>query len=72
MKSPSPHVIYKPQGSVSRFTTERARYWMKSGAMWTGFAGITVLLLASQVPVVKRDIMSQVPYIGDYWKVEEE
>ncbi|OMJ16490.1 hypothetical protein AYI70_g6555 [Smittium culicis] len=72
MNSARPHIIYKAQPNVYRFTAERARYWAKSGVMWTGFAGVTLLLLASQVPVVKRGIMSKIPGIGEYWKVEEE
>ncbi|PVU93482.1 hypothetical protein BB559_003265 [Furculomyces boomerangus] len=68
----NPHKIYKPQFSVAGMTAERARFWVRSSAGWAGFAAVTVMLLVSQVPLVKKDILSKTPVIGDYWKVEEE
>ncbi|PVU95552.1 hypothetical protein BB561_001762 [Smittium simulii] len=71
MLNPVPHKIYQTQASVAKFTLERARYWAPSVAGWGVFAGLTVMLLVSDVPLVRKDIMSKIPHFGKFWAVEE-
>ncbi|PVV00349.1 hypothetical protein BB560_005274 [Smittium megazygosporum] len=65
-----PHVRYTAQPQLSRFTLERARYWAPSAAAWTVFTGLTAFLLITDVPLIKRDVMSKIPFYRDYWKYD--
>jgi Ubiquinol-cytochrome-c reductase complex subunit (QCR10) len=40
-----------------------------SAAVWGAAAGAAVLLLGSDIPIIKRDILSKVPFVGSYWAV---
>ncbi|KAI9282233.1 ubiquinol-cytochrome-c reductase complex subunit-domain-containing protein [Sporodiniella umbellata] len=41
-------------------------------ATWGAAAGSAVLLFGSDVPLVKRDLLSKIPIAGSYWEVSEE
>ncbi|CDH50985.1 hypothetical protein RO3G_13167 [Lichtheimia corymbifera JMRC:FSU:9682] len=41
-------------------------------AIWGAAAGSAVMLLGSDVPLVKKDILSRIPVVGSYWAVPEE
>ncbi|KAI8144644.1 ubiquinol-cytochrome-c reductase complex subunit-domain-containing protein [Fennellomyces sp. T-0311] len=41
-------------------------------AVWGAAAGAAVGLLGSDVPLVKKDILSRIPIAGAYWAVPEE
>ncbi|KAI8074725.1 cytochrome b-c1 complex subunit 10 [Gongronella butleri] len=41
-------------------------------AIWGAAAGSALALLGSDVPLVKKDVLSRIPIAGSYWKVEEE
>ncbi|KAI9487088.1 MAG: ubiquinol-cytochrome-c reductase complex subunit-domain-containing protein [Benjaminiella poitrasii] len=40
-------------------------------ATWGAAAGSAVLLLGSDVPIIKKDILSKIPVVGGYWAVAE-
>ncbi|KAI8087266.1 ubiquinol-cytochrome-c reductase complex subunit-domain-containing protein [Thamnidium elegans] len=40
-------------------------------ATWGFAAGSAVLLLGSDIPLLKKDILSKIPVVGGYWAVEE-
>ncbi|KAI8371954.1 ubiquinol-cytochrome-c reductase complex subunit-domain-containing protein [Choanephora cucurbitarum] len=40
-------------------------------ATWGVAAGSAVLLLGSDVPLLKKDILSKIPVVGSYWAVPE-
>ncbi|CAO3634878.1 unnamed protein product [Cunninghamella blakesleeana] len=40
-------------------------------AVWGAAAGSALALLGSDVPLVKKDILSKVPVVGSYWAVPE-
>ncbi|KAI9495375.1 ubiquinol-cytochrome-c reductase complex subunit-domain-containing protein [Zychaea mexicana] len=40
-------------------------------AVWGAAAGSAVALLGSDVPLVKKDILSRIPIAGAYWAVPE-
>ncbi|KAG0736507.1 hypothetical protein G6F57_007511 [Rhizopus arrhizus] len=41
-------------------------------ATWGAAAGSAVLLLGSDVPLVKKDLLSKIPIAGRYWATSEE
>ncbi|KAG1322372.1 hypothetical protein G6F62_010283 [Rhizopus arrhizus] len=41
-------------------------------AIWGAAAGSAVLLLGSDVPLVKKDLLSKIPIAGRYWATSEE
>jgi hypothetical protein len=41
-----------------------------NAAVWGAAAGAAVLLLGSDIPIIKRDILSKVPVFGGYWAVQ--
>ncbi|KAI8355520.1 ubiquinol-cytochrome-c reductase complex subunit-domain-containing protein [Blakeslea trispora] len=41
-------------------------------ATWGVAAGSAVLLLGSDVPLLKKDILSKIPVVGSYWAVPED
>lgn len=45
---------------------------MGSSARWGAFAGLAGLFLVSQVPIMKQTFLQKTPFLGWYWKVEEE
>jgi hypothetical protein len=40
-------------------------------AIWGAAAGSAVALLGSDVPLVKKDILSNIPIVGGYWAIEQ-
>ncbi|CAO3624325.1 unnamed protein product [Mucor hiemalis] len=40
-------------------------------ATWGVAAGSAVLLLGSDIPIIKADILSKIPVVGSYWAVKE-
>ncbi|KAI9364635.1 ubiquinol-cytochrome-c reductase complex subunit-domain-containing protein [Pilaira anomala] len=40
-------------------------------ATWGFAAGSAVLLLGSDIPLIKKDILSKIPIAGSYWAIEE-
>jgi len=61
-----PSVQYQavtPQKLPFRF----ARTWGTSLGLWGVGAGAMVLYMLSVTPLVKREFLSKVPVIGDYW-----
>ncbi|KAI8092244.1 ubiquinol-cytochrome-c reductase complex subunit-domain-containing protein [Gilbertella persicaria] len=40
-------------------------------ATWGAAAGTAVVLLGSDVPLIKKDILSKIPVVGSYWAVPE-
>jgi primosomal protein N' len=47
-------------------------YSAPSLATWGAAAGSAVLLLGSDVPLVKKDLLSKIPIAGRYWATSEE
>jgi hypothetical protein len=38
-------------------------------ATWGAGAGSALLLLGSDVPLMKKDILSKIPVVGSYWAI---
>jgi hypothetical protein len=38
-------------------------------ATWGAATGSAILLLGSDVPLMKKDILSKIPVVGSYWAV---
>lgn len=58
--------------AVSRLLKQVYSYSAPSLAIWGAAAGSAVMLLGSDVPLVKKDILSRIPVVGSYWAVPEE
>ncbi|KAH9854114.1 ubiquinol-cytochrome-c reductase complex subunit-domain-containing protein [Lenzites betulinus] len=52
-----------PQAHAQRF----ARTWTVSLGLWGAGAGVTALYLLSVTPLVKREFLTKVPVLGDYF-----
>ncbi|TCD61680.1 hypothetical protein EIP91_008102 [Steccherinum ochraceum] len=48
--------------------SEFGRRWGVSLGLWGAAAGVTAVFLLSTTPLVKRELLSKVPVVGDYWK----
>ncbi|KAJ1918890.1 hypothetical protein H4219_002340 [Mycoemilia scoparia] len=69
--APQPHIVIKPQANFRAFSPEKVFLSARPAATWGVFAGITALFVLSNVPLVKKDVLSNIPFVGRYWKVEE-
>ncbi|KAJ2703199.1 hypothetical protein FB645_004000 [Coemansia sp. IMI 203386] len=67
-----PPISPKFRYNVSGYSAESVRRWVGSSARWGAFAGIMGLFLVSQVPIIKKSVLQNTPFLGWYWKVEEE
>ncbi|KAJ2083535.1 hypothetical protein H4R24_000698 [Coemansia sp. RSA 988] len=68
----SPPIKPKFRTNVAGYSAETVRRWFGSSTRWGVFAGITGLFVISQVPIIKQSILQNTPFVGWYWKVEEE
>ncbi|KAI0336413.1 hypothetical protein GY45DRAFT_1365941 [Cubamyces sp. BRFM 1775] len=53
-----------PQQVAQRFF----RAWTPSVALWGAGAGVAALYLLSVTPLVKRELLTKVPVVGDYFQ----
>ncbi|CEG76005.1 hypothetical protein RMATCC62417_10966 [Rhizopus microsporus] len=56
----------------SFITPEKLIKVAPSLATWGAAAGSAVLLFGSDVPLVKKDLLSKIPIAGKYWAVPED
>ncbi|GAB5593560.1 hypothetical protein Unana1_08460 [Umbelopsis nana] len=64
---PAPKIVSVPHFGF--ITPEKLVRVAPSAAVWGAAAGVAVLLLGSDIPIIKRDILSKVPVVGGYWSV---
>ncbi|GBC06672.1 hypothetical protein RclHR1_00070039 [Rhizophagus clarus] len=62
---------FKVQPHIKRLTLERARLWAPSVVGFAGTLGIAALLFTETVPRVRRDVLSNIPILGNYWPQAE-
>ncbi|KAH8549116.1 cytochrome b-c1 complex subunit 10 [Umbelopsis sp. PMI_123] len=65
---PAPKIATVP--SFGFITPEKLIRVAPSAAVWGAAAGAAVLLLGSDIPIIKRDILSKFPVVGSYWAVD--
>ncbi|KAG2183623.1 hypothetical protein INT43_006631 [Umbelopsis isabellina] len=65
---PAPKIVTVPHFGF--ITAEKLVRIAPNAAVWGAAAGAAVLLLGSDIPIIKRDILSKVPVVGNYWAVE--
>ncbi|KAI8338593.1 ubiquinol-cytochrome-c reductase complex subunit-domain-containing protein [Chlamydoabsidia padenii] len=66
---PIKQIVSNPHFGI--FTPEKLIRAAPSLAIWGAAAGSAVALLGSDVPLVKKDILSNIPIVGGYWAVEQ-
>ncbi|KAF8350836.1 cytochrome b-c1 complex subunit 10 [Amanita rubescens] len=59
-------LAYHPQPPLSA-TTMVAKRWLPSATIWGAGAGTAVLFLLSVTPLVKREFLSKLPVLGEYY-----
>ncbi|KAI0341858.1 hypothetical protein BDW22DRAFT_1358744 [Trametopsis cervina] len=60
-------VAYQPR-NAAKVTSELARKWTPSAALWGAGAGVFALYLLSVTPLVKREFLVKVPVLGSYYE----
>ncbi|CAO3639832.1 unnamed protein product [Cunninghamella echinulata] len=65
---PVRQIVTSPHFSI---LTPKNLFVAPSLALWGAGAGSALALLGSDVPLVKKDILSKVPIVGGYWAVEQ-
>ncbi|KAI9308382.1 cytochrome b-c1 complex subunit 10 [Cunninghamella echinulata] len=66
---PVRQIVTSPHFSI--LTPEKLIRVVPSLAIWGAGAGSALALLGSDIPLVKKDILSKVPIAGSYWAVEQ-
>ncbi|KAI7888287.1 ubiquinol-cytochrome-c reductase complex subunit-domain-containing protein [Mucor mucedo] len=56
---------------ISFITAEKLVKVAPNLATWGAAAGSAVLLLGSDIPLIKKDILSKIPVVGSYWAIAE-
>ncbi|KAJ3358169.1 hypothetical protein GGF32_000675 [Allomyces javanicus] len=58
---------------VAGFGVKRLSQWVPTLAVWGGAAGLGVLYFAEKIPMIRRDVLQNIPVIGAHWRkmVEE-
>ncbi|KAI7901871.1 ubiquinol-cytochrome-c reductase complex subunit-domain-containing protein [Cokeromyces recurvatus] len=67
---PVSRIVSSPHFSV--ISVEKVFKVFPNLATWGVAAGSAVLLLGSDVPLVKKDLLSKIPIAGSYWAIAEE
>ncbi|ORX57503.1 hypothetical protein DM01DRAFT_1372531 [Hesseltinella vesiculosa] len=67
---PVRQIVTNPHFGI--ITPEKLVRVIPSLATWGVAAGTAVSLIGSDVPLVKKDILSKLPVIGSYWAVDEQ
>ncbi|CAO3589052.1 unnamed protein product [Absidia cylindrospora] len=65
---PVKQIVSNPHFSL--LTPEKLIRVIPTLAVWGAGAGSAVALLGSDVPLVRKDILSNVPFVGSYWAVD--
>ncbi|ORZ41409.1 ubiquinol-cytochrome-c reductase complex subunit-domain-containing protein [Catenaria anguillulae PL171] len=50
------------------FGFKRMTQWGPTAAVWGGVAGLAVLYMAEKIPMIRRDILSNIPVVGGHWR----
>jgi len=58
----------KVQPHLSKLTPERLRLWTPSVIGFGAALGVTAILFTETIPRVRKDILSNIPVFGNYWK----
>ncbi|KAI8097712.1 ubiquinol-cytochrome-c reductase complex subunit-domain-containing protein [Halteromyces radiatus] len=67
---PVKQIITSPHFGL--ITPEKLIRVAPSLALWGAGAGTALALLGSDIPLVKKDVLSKIPVVGNYWAVAEE
>ncbi|KAI9179421.1 hypothetical protein H9P43_004741 [Blastocladiella emersonii ATCC 22665] len=58
----------QPGLHVSGFGVKRLAQWTPTLALWGGVAGVGLLYMAEKIPMIRRDVLQNIPIVGGHWR----